>query len=35
VPRARLVYLRSRRVVELDPSELDAALAASGVLGPS
>ncbi|HZW28461.1 MAG TPA: 3'-5' exonuclease, partial [Trueperaceae bacterium] len=32
-PRTRLVYLRSRRVVELPPDVLDAALRASGVLG--
>jgi ATP-dependent exoDNAse (exonuclease V) beta subunit len=32
-PRTRLVYLRSRRVVELGARELDAALRASGVLG--
>jgi len=34
-PRTRLVYLRSRAVVELDPADLDAALRASGVLGPA
>lgn len=32
-PRTRLVYLRSRRVVELRAAELDDALGASGVLG--
>ena len=32
-PRTRLVFLRSRRVVELEPDVLDDALRVSGVLG--